>query len=204
MRSENLDPVNLSEFDDNPKLMEEMSSVQHFLRDSKTEMIRKIIYSFRIKEIDTNVLKEKVELLYNELSCSAKVNLAFGSVLQNVHKENTFEYFYPADNNTIFPTPLFLSDLSDIAVIQNEIDRSKILESLISSRSDIKMDFPSVTNVSFIVYLLIDIPLACSQIHLAESLLRHKGIKYLLRDCNRKPYHVFSVLLLSNCLVPKI
>ena len=134
-------------------------------------------------------MKEKVELIYNELSCSAKVNLAFGSVLQNVHEEDTFKYFYPADNNTIFPTPLLLSNFSDIAVIQNEIDRSEILESLISRRPDTKWIFHSVTNVSFFVYLLIDVPLACSQIHLPESLLRHKGIKCLLRDCNRKPYH---------------
>ena len=137
MRSENLEPVDLSEFDENPKLMLEMCSVQHFLRDSETEMIRKNFYNFRISEIDTNVLKEKVELIYNEFSCSVKVILAFGSVLQNVHDENTFKYFHP-DDNTIFPIPLMLSNFSDIAVIQNEIDRSKILQSFSSRRSDTK------------------------------------------------------------------
>ena len=109
------------------------------------------------------------------------------------------KYFYP-DDNTIFPIPLMLSNFCDIAVIQNEIDRSKILESLISRQSDTKLIFHSVTNV-FIVYLLIDVPLAC-QIHLPELLLRHKGIKCLLRVCFETVIRnhdmitcVFSVLL---------
>ena len=50
--------VDLSEFEHNEKLLEEVTSVQHFLKDEKNELTRIKNYNFCVSGINTNFLRE--------------------------------------------------------------------------------------------------------------------------------------------------
>ena len=122
----------LSEFEQNEKLLDEVTSVQRFLKDEKIELKRKKIYNFRVFEINTTFLQEKIKLIYDGLERSAKINFAFGSVLQGVEQDEWFKYYYPADNNTVFPSPMILSNQTDLSTVLDAVESSQILELLIA------------------------------------------------------------------------
>ena len=53
-----------------------------------------------MSSFDISLLNDKLDYVFNELKCAAKVNLAFGFVLKNI-EDGMCRYFYAHENTTI-------------------------------------------------------------------------------------------------------
>ena len=65
--------------DDN-SLKEELDACKHFLVDSEKESGRHRFYNFALDTLDPKYLLEKLEVVFENLKCAAKLNGAFGFV----------------------------------------------------------------------------------------------------------------------------
>ena len=65
-------------------LREELESRKHFFTDTEMENGRHRVFNFAMSSFDMSSLNDKLDYVFKELKCDAKVNLAFGFVLKNV------------------------------------------------------------------------------------------------------------------------
>ena len=79
------------EGEDGEKLKEELSACQHFLVDTEMENGRHKVFNFQMSKLDTKIINEKLEEVFNKLDSAAKINIALGFVLRNVE---TGDYRY--------------------------------------------------------------------------------------------------------------
>ena len=68
---------------DDQSLREELESCKHFLTDTELENGRHRVLNFAMPSFDIFLLNDKLDYVFKELKCAAKVNLAFGFVLKN-------------------------------------------------------------------------------------------------------------------------
>ena len=64
-------------------LREELRSCQHFLVDSELERARHKLFIYAVETLSETIVNEKLDHLFNNLKCAAKLNLAFGSIWKN-------------------------------------------------------------------------------------------------------------------------
>ena len=95
----NLNKIEEEEGEDGEKLKEELSACQHFLVDTEIEKGRHKVFNFQISKLDTKIINEKLEELFNKLDSAAKINIALGFVLRNI-ETGEYRYFYAHENNT--------------------------------------------------------------------------------------------------------
>ena len=107
---------------DDQSLREELESCKHFL--THTEMVngRHRVFNFAMSSFDMSLLNDKLDYVFKELKCAAKVNLAFGvvdrkpptgaedfSYLQSLWENNNMQNFSDFlkwyDNKDVVPTP---------------------------------------------------------------------------------------------------
>ena len=84
--------------EDGEKLKEELSACQLFLVDTEMENGRRKVFNFQLSKLDTKIIIEKLEEVFNKLDSAAKINIALGLVLRNI---DTGEYRYFYANVTI-------------------------------------------------------------------------------------------------------
>ena len=72
------------EGEDGEKLREEFSACQHFLVDREIENGRNQVFNFQMSKLDTKLINEKLEEVFNNLNSAAKINIALGLVLRNI------------------------------------------------------------------------------------------------------------------------
>ena len=68
---------------DYQSLREELESCKHFLTDTEMENGTHRVFNFAISAFDIIFLNDKLDYVFEEQNCAAKVNLAFGFVLNN-------------------------------------------------------------------------------------------------------------------------
>ena len=85
---------------DDQSSREELESSKHFLTDNEMENGRHRVIIFAMSSFDISSLNDKLDYVFKELKCAAKVNLAFGFVLKNI-EDGMSRYFYAYENNTI-------------------------------------------------------------------------------------------------------
>ena len=68
---------------DDQSLREELDSCKHFLTDTEMENARHRVFNFAMSCFHISLLNNKLDYVFKELKCAAKVNLAFGFVLKN-------------------------------------------------------------------------------------------------------------------------
>ena len=78
---------------DDQSLREELISCKHFLTDSEMKNRRHRVFNFVMSSFDMSLLNDKLDYVFKELKCAAKVNLAFGFVLKNI-EDGMCRYFY--------------------------------------------------------------------------------------------------------------
>ena len=78
---------------DDQSLTEELESCKHFLTDTEIENGRDRVLNFVLSSFNMSLLNDKLDYVFNEMNCAAKVNLAFGFVLKNV-EDGSSRYFY--------------------------------------------------------------------------------------------------------------
>ena len=71
----------VGDFEDH-SLREELRSCQHFLVDSKLERARHKVFNYAVQALNETVVNEKLDHVFSNLKCAAKVNLAFGFILK--------------------------------------------------------------------------------------------------------------------------
>ena len=90
---------------DSESLMEELAACQHLLVNMHAEHGRHEVFNFSLTNLDTKKINQKLNEVFANLSCAAKINIALGFLLQNI-ETNGYRYFYPHENNLCW-TELF-------------------------------------------------------------------------------------------------
>ena len=85
---------------DDQGLREELESCKQFLTDTEMEKRRHRVFNFAMSSFDMPLLNDKLDNVFKELKCAAKVNLAFGFFLKNV-EDGSCRYFYAHEYNTV-------------------------------------------------------------------------------------------------------
>ena len=65
-------------------LKEDFRSCQQFSVDSQPECARGKVFNFAIRNLDATIVAEKLDHIFNNLKCAAKMNLIFGFILKNI------------------------------------------------------------------------------------------------------------------------
>ena len=79
---QNVDFMQLMGDVDDISLKEELETCNYFLVDSEKVNGRRRVYNFGMDTLDPNSLLEKLNVVFESLECTAKVNIAFGFVLE--------------------------------------------------------------------------------------------------------------------------
>ena len=109
----NLDNDTLPEGIDDAELKGELNSCNHFLVDSEPEKGRHCVFNFAMSSFNNSFLYKKLDHVFNQLKCAAKVNLAFGFVLKKF-EDGTCRYFYADENNTVM-------EMSELVCTQDDM-----------------------------------------------------------------------------------
>ena len=170
------------EGEDGKKLKEELSACQDFLVDTEMENGRHKVFNFQMSKLDTKVINEKLEEVFNKLDPAAKINIALGFVLRE------YRYFYAHENNTLFEKSHLLCTKADLITIQRTVEKFDIVEQCTQERQNTKWRFNLITNVTIFAALLKNIPMGCPDSVLPEPLLRHTQVNCLLSNKDKEPY----------------
>ena len=77
---------------DDDSLKEELRACQHFLVDSQLEKGRQRVFNFALDSFSAEKINSKLDYVFQQLKCAAKINLAFGFVLKNI-EDASCRYF---------------------------------------------------------------------------------------------------------------
>ena len=86
--------------EDSEKLKEKLEACQHLLVEVHAEHGRQEVFNFSLSKLDTNKINKKLDEIFENFKCAAKVNLALGFLLQIV-ENNDYHYYYPHENNLL-------------------------------------------------------------------------------------------------------
>ena len=174
---------------DDQSLREELESCKHFLSDTEMENGRHRVFKFAMSSFDICLLKDKLDYVFKELKCAAKVNIAFGFVLKNI-ENGMCRYFYAHENNTIMEKSKLVCTPDDIVNLKEKIKKMDIIDLCKRERANKKWKFYKLTNVKIFAALLKDIPMGCKDTVLPEPLLRNGKVNCLIFERNsRQPYN---------------
>ena len=84
LRTRDVDVEHIVEDVEDHSLREELRSPQHFLVDSELEKARHKVFNYAVETLNETIVNEKLDHFFNKLKCAAKVNLAFGFILENI------------------------------------------------------------------------------------------------------------------------
>ena len=110
------------EGENDEKLKEELCTCQHFLVDTEMENGRQKVFNFQISKLDTKIINEKLEEVFNKLDSAAKINIALGFVLRN-NGTGEYQFFYAHENKTLFEKSHLLCTKADLIIIQGKVEK---------------------------------------------------------------------------------
>ena len=134
------------EGEDGEKLKEELSACQHFLVDTEMENRRHKVFNFQISKLDTKIINEKLEKVFNKLDSAAKINIALCFVLRNI-ETGEYRFFYAHENNTRYEKSHLLRTKADLITIQIEVEKFDIVEHCTQERQNRKWRFNLIINI---------------------------------------------------------
>ena len=124
---------------DDQGLREEFESCKHFLTDTEMEKARHRVFNFAMSSFDMSLLNDKLDYVFKELKCAAKINLAFGFVLKNI-KDGMCRYFYAHENNTIMERSKLVCTQADMTNLKNRMQKMDIVD-ICTRESQYKVEF---------------------------------------------------------------
>ena len=175
------------EGEDGEKLKEELSACQHFLVDKELENGRHKVFNFKISKLDTKIINQKLEEVFNKLDSAAKINIALGFVLRN-SETGEYRYFYAHENNTLFEKSHLLCTKADLITIQGKVEKFDNVEQSTQERQNTKWRFKLITNVTVFAALLKNIPMGCPNSVLPDPLLKNHSVNCLLSNKDKEHY----------------
>ena len=178
---------------DDQSLREESESCKHFLSDTEMENGRRRVFNFAMSSFDLSLLNDKLDYVFKELKCAAKVNIAFGFVLKKF-EDGMCRYFYAHENNTIIEKSKLVCTPDDIDNLKEKIQKMDIIDLCTRERANTKWKFYKLTNVTVFAALLKDIPMGCENTVLPEPLLKSHNVNCLTfeRNTSQPTMRVFA------------
>ena len=144
--------------------------------------------------LDTKIINEKLEEVFNKLNSAAKINKTLGFVLRNIETAE-YRYFYAHENNTLFEKSHLLCTKADLITIQEKVEKFVIVEQCTQERQNTKWQFKLITNVTIFASLLKNIPMGCPDSVLPKLLLKNHSVNCLLSIKDKEPHKVNLCLL---------
>ena len=174
---------------DDQSLGEELESCRHFLTDTEIENGRHRVFIFAMSFIDMSLLNDKLDYVFKELKCAAKVNLAFGFVLKNI-EDGMCRYFYAHENNTFMERSKLVCTQADMTNLKDRMQKMDIVDICTRERANTKWKFYKLTILTIFASLLKDVPMGCKDTILHEPLLRNGNVNCLTYEKNTlQPYN---------------
>ena len=173
---------------DDESLREEMESWKHFLTDTEMENGRHRVFNFAMSFFDMSLLNDKLDYVFKELKCAAKVNLAFGFVFKNV-EDGSCRYFNAHENNTVMERSKLVCTQADKTNLKDRLQKMDIVYIYTRKRTNTKWKFYTLTNLTIFASLLKDVPMGCKDTVLFEPLLKNHNVNCLtIERITRQPY----------------
>ena len=91
-----------------------------------------------------SLLNDKLDYVFKELKCAAKVNLAFGFVLKNI-EVGMCRYFYAHENNTFLKRAKLVCTQADMTNLKDRLQKLDIVDICTREREPIQSE--SFTNL---------------------------------------------------------
>ena len=145
----NIDVEDIVRDVDDQSLIEELESCKHFLTDTEMENGRHRVFNFAMSFSDTSLLNDKLDYVFKELKCAAKVNLAFRFVLKNIEDEMC-SYFYPHENNTIMERAKLLCTQANMTNLKDSMQKMDIVDLFTRERANTKWKFYKLNIFCFV------------------------------------------------------
>ena len=133
---------------DDQSLREELESCKHFMTDTEMENGRHTVFNFAMSSFDMSLLNDKLDYVFKELKCAAKINLAIGFVL-TTFEDGTCRYFYAHENNTIMERSKLVCTPADMTNLKDRMQETDIVDLCTQDRSNTKWKFYKLTNLTF-------------------------------------------------------
>ena len=174
---------------DDQSFREELDSCNHFLTDTEMDNGRHRVFNFAMSSFKVSLLNDKLNYVFKELKCAAKVNLEFGFVLENV-EDGMCRYFYAHQNNTIMERAKLVCTPADMTNLKERMQKMDIVDLCTRERSNTKWKFYKLTNLTIFASLLKDVPMGCKHILLPESLLKNHNVScFTFERSTRQAYN---------------
>ena len=120
---------------DDQGLREELKSCKPFLENTDEENGRHRVFNFGMSSFDISWLNDKLDYVFKDVNCAAKVNLAFGFVPKNF-ENGMYRYFYAQENNTVVDRSKLVCTPDDITNLKKNY-RKWILLIFVNEREPI-------------------------------------------------------------------
>ena len=117
-----------------------IGNLQTFLTDTEMEIGKHRVFNFAMLSIDMSLLNGKLDYVFKELKCAAKVNLAFGFVLKNI-EDGMCRYFYAHENNTIMERAKLVYTQADMTNLKDRMQKMDIVDICTGERANTKWKF---------------------------------------------------------------
>ena len=174
---------------DDQSLREELESCKQFLTDTEMENGRHRVFKFGFSSFDMSLLNDKLDYVFKELKCAAKVILAFGFVLQNI-EDGMCRYFYAHQNNTFMERSELVCTQLVMTNLKDRMQKVDFVDICTRERANTKWKFYKLTNLPIFASLLKDIPIGCKDTVLPELLLKNHNVNCLTYEKNTlQPYN---------------
>ena len=161
---------------DDQSLREELEFCKHFLTDTELENGRHRVFNFAM-------LNQKLDYVFKELICNAKVNLAFGFVLK-IFGDGMCRYFYAHENITVMERSKLVCTQTDKTNLKDRMQKMDIVDICTRERANTKWKFYKLTNLTIFAPLLKDVPMSCKDTILPEPLLKNHNVNCLAFEKN--------------------
>ena len=179
---------------DDQSLREELESCKHFLTDTEMEKGRHRVFNFAMLSFDMTLLNDKLDYVFKELKCAAKVNVVFGFVLK-IFEVGMCRYFYAHKNNTIMERTELVCSQADMTNLKDRMQKLDIVDICTRERANTKWKFYKLTNITIFASLLKDVPMGCNDTVLHETLSKNHNANCLTFERNTSQLYNDSLCL---------
>ena len=174
---------------DDQSLREELGSCKYFLTDTEMENGRHRVLNFAMSSVKMSLLNDKLDYVFKELKCAAKVILAFRFVLKNI-EDGMCRYFYAQENNTIMGRSKLVCTQADMTNLKDRVQKMDIVDYCTQERDNTMWKFYKLTTLTIFASLFKVAPMGCKDTILPELLLENHNVNYLTFErITRQPYN---------------
>ena len=133
----NVDVTQLVEQIDVENSEEDLETFKLFLVDSDMKNGRHEVLSFAMEILDAHTLSHKLDTVFENLKCSAKLNVSFGLALEIV-EDGTRQFYYAHGNNTLMDRSKLVATNGDLVKIKNVLSNTDVIEACIKAQEKSK------------------------------------------------------------------